>query len=227
MRSQYVSASTRTRDGHRRILFRPGVHELAVARAAAAGRGARPRNADDREVVFDGRDARRARSCGSSDRCRRCSGRAPGSDRERWPASRPAEISSELIGSGTMSSVMPCDATRSRSRVSDSTDHASSIRRDGSSLQMLWTPNAAQARRISSESPCCVPTFIFAFGDVVGATMPELAGDRACCADTTASARAAAGAPAPARRTNSRRFMPDLRSRLGEFLRRTVRGRSP
>ena len=35
-------------------------------------------------------------------------------------------ISFELSGSGTMSSVMPNDSTRSRSRVSDSTDHVSS-----------------------------------------------------------------------------------------------------
>ena len=110
------------------------------------------------------------------------------------------EISDELIGSGTMSSEMPCDATRSRSFDSASTDHASSIFADGRPLQMLFTPNAAQARRIASESPCCVPTFIFTFGDVVGATMPDFAGACACCADTTASARAAdrhAGARQP------------------------------
>src|SRR5687768_3190637 len=72
---------------------------------------------------------------------------------------------------------------------------------------MLFTPKAAQARRISSESPCCVPTFIFTFGDLVGATMPDLAGFCATCADTTASASAGADNPAPASLTNSRRFM--------------------
>src|SRR5258706_6804158 len=117
------------------------------------------------------------------------------------------EISDELIGSGTMSSEMPCDATTSRSFERPSTDHASSTFADGRPLQMLFTPKAAQARRMASEWPCCVPTFIFTFGDVVGATMPDFAGACACCADTTASASAATGMPAPASLTNSRRFM--------------------
>src|SRR6266498_4561428 len=117
------------------------------------------------------------------------------------------EISDELIGSGTMSSEMPNDSTRSRKRDNASTDHASSTFADGRPLQMLFTPNAAQARRIASEWPCCVPTFILTFGDVVGATMPDFAGACACCADTTASASAATGMPAPASLTNSRRFM--------------------
>jgi hypothetical protein len=111
------------------------------------------------------------------------------------------------IGSGTMSSEMLCDATSSRNLDSDSTDHASSIFGDGNPLQMLFTPNAAHARRMASEWPCCVPTFIFTFGDVVGATMPDFAGVCATCAETTASARAPADMPAPASRTNSRRFM--------------------
>src|SRR6266540_6605433 len=106
-----------------------------------------------------------------------------------------------------MSSEMPNDSTRSRKRDNASTDHASSTFADGRPLQMLFTPNAAQARRIASEWPCCVPTFIFTFGDVVGATMPDVAGACACCADTTASASAATGIPAPASLTNSRRFM--------------------
>src|SRR6266850_3861172 len=117
------------------------------------------------------------------------------------------EISDELIGNGTMSSEMPCDATTSRSFERPSTDHASSTFADGRPLQMLFTPNAAQARRMASEWPCCVPTFILTFGDVVGATMPDFAGPCACCADTTASASAATGMPAPASLTNSRRFM--------------------
>src|SRR6266508_1616598 len=121
------------------------------------------------------------------------------------------EISDELIGNGTMSSEMPCDATRSRSVERPSTDHASSIFSDGRRLQMWLTPNAAQARRIWSESPCCVPTFILAFGE--GAA--GLAGVLATCADTTASASAAADTPPPASRTNSRRFMnPPLPSAL-------------
>src|SRR5262245_32346553 len=105
------------------------------------------------------------------------------------------EISDELIGSGTMSSEMPCDVTVSRSRDSPSTDHASSILTDGSPLQMLLTPKAAHWRRIGSVWPCCVPTFIVAFADE---TMPDFAGDFACWAETTASASAAAGTPAPA-----------------------------
>src|SRR6185503_10640099 len=127
------------------------------------------------------------------------------------------EISEELMGSGTISSEMPCDATCSRNLDSDSTDHASSIFGDGKPLQMLFTPNAAQARRIASEWPCCVPTFIFTFGDVVGATMPDFAGVCATCADTTASARAPADMPPPASRTNSRRFMtpPDAAADQG------------
>ena len=72
------------------------------------------------------------------------------------------EISFELIGNGTMSRVMPNDSTRSRSRVRPSTDQRSSRRSEGSRLQMLLTPKPAIARRTGSESPCCVPTFIFA-----------------------------------------------------------------
>src|SRR6187455_1105886 len=90
------------------------------------------------------------------------------------------EISEELIGSGTMSSEMPWALTRSRSRDKPSTDHLSSIFSDGRLLQMLLTPNAAHAFRISSVSPCWVPTFIFTDEDVVGATMPDFAGDCAC-----------------------------------------------
>jgi hypothetical protein len=74
------------------------------------------------------------------------------------------EISLELSGSGTMSSVMPNDSTRSRRRVSASTDHAASSVRDGNRLQMRLTPNPASTRRMESESPCCVPTFMSAFG---------------------------------------------------------------
>src|SRR6266581_3420402 len=93
------------------------------------------------------------------------------------------EISEELIGSGTMSSEMPCDATTSRSFERPSTDHASSIFSDGNPLQMLFTPKAAQARRMASEWPCWVPTFILAFEDVAAA-----GGAFAACAETTASA---------------------------------------
>src|SRR5262249_49856580 len=129
------------------------------------------------------------------------------------------EISTELMGSGTMSSEMSCEATRSRSLDNESTDHASSSVADGSPLQMLLTPKAAHARRIASECPCCVPTFILTFGDVVGATMPGVAGARATCADTIASARAPADRPAPASWTNARRFMkrPLSRRQLTTF----------
>src|SRR5439155_24433038 len=98
-------------------------------------------------------------------------------------------------------------ATRSRSADRPSTDQASSIFADGRLLQMLFTPKAAHARRIASVWPCCVPTFILTFGDVVGATIPDFAAAFDCCADTTASASAATGMPAPASLTNSRRFM--------------------
>src|SRR5712671_212308 len=102
-----------------------------------------------------------------------------------------------------MSSEMPCDATTSRSFERPSTDHASSTFADGRPLQMLFTPKAAQARRMASEWPCCVPTFIFAFGDIAA----RLAGVLPTCADTTASASAPTDIPLPASRTNSRRFM--------------------
>jgi hypothetical protein len=62
--------------------------------------------------------------------------------------------------------------------VNESTVQASSIFADGSPLQMLFTPKAAQARRIASLCPCCVPTFIRAFGTgVAGATAGVVAGD--------------------------------------------------
>ena len=62
------------------------------------------------------------------------------------------EISFELSGSGTMSSVMPNDSTRSRSRVSASTDHASSSFADGRRLQMLFDAEAGAAREGSRPS---------------------------------------------------------------------------
>ena len=46
------------------------------------------------------------------------------------------EISFELMGSGTMSSVTPNDSTRSRSFDSPSTDQCSSILTEGRRLQM-------------------------------------------------------------------------------------------
>ena len=50
------------------------------------------------------------------------------------------ETSDELIGRGTMSSEMPCEATRSRSFDRESTDHVSSIFADGSPPQNLEVP---------------------------------------------------------------------------------------
>jgi hypothetical protein len=52
-----------------------------------------------------------------------------------------------------------------------------------------------------------VPTFIFTFEDVVGATMPDFAAFCATCAETSASATAPADIPAPVSLTKSRRFM--------------------
>ena len=70
----------------------------------------------------------------------------------------------------------------------------------------MWlTPNPAIARRMPSESPCCVPAFIRA--------APRFPADGDCgfaaiWALTTPSASAVtATLPAPVRRTNSRRFM--------------------
>ena len=74
-----------------------------------------------------------------------------------------AVIDAEVIVIGTMSSEIPYDSTRSRSLVSDSTDHFSSIARDGRLLQMLLQPKAAIAFRMASESPCWVPTLNFTF----------------------------------------------------------------
>ena len=45
-------------------------------------------------------------------------------------------IELELIGSGTISRRMPNDSTRSRRRVSPSTDQFASMRADGSVLQI-------------------------------------------------------------------------------------------
>jgi hypothetical protein len=59
-------------------------------------------------------------------------------------------ISTELSGSGSMSRCRPNDSTRSRSRLSPSTDHFSSRRLDGSELQMCSTPNAEYIWRKSS-----------------------------------------------------------------------------
>src|SRR6266540_160815 len=111
------------------------------------------------------------------------------------------------MGSGNMSSEIPCALARSRRVDSASTDHASSAFLDGRLPQMLLTPNAARTRRMSSASPCCVPTFILAFGEAFGAVGAGLAGVLVTCDATTASARAPTDMPAPANRTNSRRFM--------------------
>ena len=46
--------------------------------------------------------------------------------------------------------------------VSASTDHWPSSRGDGRRLQMWFTPKPAMTFRMSSVSPCCVPTFISA-----------------------------------------------------------------
>jgi hypothetical protein len=67
-------------------------------------------------------------------------------------------IDAEVIVMGIMSSLMPYDSTFSRCFVSASTDHFSSSLADGMLPQMLLHPNAAIALRISSVSPCCVPT---------------------------------------------------------------------
>src|SRR5262245_44779276 len=90
------------------------------------------------------------------------------------------EISFELMGSGTMSRVTPNDSTRSRSRERPSTDHLSSRRSDGRRLQMLLTPKPAIARRMASESPCCVPTFMRAgFAGCVAGLKACATGDNA------------------------------------------------
>jgi hypothetical protein len=95
-------------------------------------------------------------------------------------------MSFELIGSGIMSRAMPNDSTCSRNRDSESTDHLSSSLVEGSRLQMLLTPKPARTRRIASESPCCVPTFI-------GVRIGEGAG---CAATTPALESPSANPPA-------------------------------
>src|SRR5215467_10005108 len=119
-------------------------------------------------------------------------------------------ISLELIGSGTTSSVMPNDSIRSRSRERPSTDQCSSNRSEGSRLQILLTPNPARARRISSESPCCVPTFINAFRVFAFESPDWRGGVAATCAVTTASVNAPVAIPLPATRTNFRRSISIL-----------------
>jgi hypothetical protein len=108
-------------------------------------------------------------------------------------------IGCELRGSGTQSSVMPKDSTRSRSFVSPSTDHCSSRRAEGSVLQMLFTPSAARTARVASVESCCVPTFMRA------RLRAEGAGAAACAADH--SPAAAPRAATPASRPNPRRSM--------------------
>ena len=69
----------------------------------------------------------------------------------------------------------------------------------------MWlTPKPASTRRIASESPCCVPTFIRALPGAAGFLA---AGCAATCAVTSVSAIAPAVTPLPANRTNSRRFI--------------------
>src|SRR5207253_3904249 len=60
----------------------------------------------------------------------------------------------ELSGRGIISSFIPNDSTRSRSFFKPSTDHRSSNCSDGRALQILFTPNAANNLRISSEDSC-------------------------------------------------------------------------
>ena len=115
-------------------------------------------------------------------------------------------IGADVIVIGIMSSEMPCDSTRSRSFVNDSTDHFSSILADGRLPQMLLQPKAAIAFRMASESPCCVPTLNFTFDSSRRAGFAGL-GVRATCADTSVSASAPAAIPLLARRMNSRRSM--------------------
>ncbi len=160
MRSQYEIRVDTTRNGQRRLLFAAGVDERAVARTSAAERRLGARNAEERQVVLDRRECRHARCCESSGRCRRSAGRVRAPCPSRISGFSLREISFELSGSGTMSSVRPNDSTRSRSRVSDSTDQVASSFGAGSRLQMWLTPKPASTRRIASESPCCVPAFM-------------------------------------------------------------------
>src|SRR5262249_9282165 len=100
---------------------------------------------------------------------------------------------------------MPNDSILSRSRERPSTDQCSSSRSEGSRLQIVLTPNPARARRISSESPCCVPTLINAFRAFAFESPDWRGGFAATCAVTTASVNAPAAIPLPATRTNFRR----------------------
>src|SRR6476646_4438935 len=90
----------------------------------------------------------------------------------------------ELSGSGTHSSLMPCDSTRSRSLVNPSTDHLSSNFGDGRLLQMWLQPSAASTGRTASFELCCVPSLNSALRGVppvlgaaapAGAALPAMA----------------------------------------------------
>ena len=147
IRSQYVSAST-ARQGGRRFLPGVGVHEGTPPGPAAARRRFSPRDADDGQVVLtDGMPARAAFLIiwQMSSICR-----SRWILREQMAGFSLREISLELSGSGTMESVTPNDSTRSRRRLSPSTDHAPSIFADGSRLQMCVTPKPASTRRMAS-----------------------------------------------------------------------------
>src|SRR6478735_1393468 len=87
----------------------------------------------------------------------------------------------------------------------------SSICADGSLLQMLVTPNPAMARRMASESPCWVPTFMRA-GLLVRVWRGR--GLAATVAVAMASAIAAPAVAPPDSCMNSRRFMNLSRSDL-------------
>ena len=112
------------------------------------------------------------------------------------------EISDELIGSGSMSSEMPCDFTRSRrfrQRV-----HRPRV------VHLVGRQAAADVvhaeRRQRAKDWLGIPLLRAELHLSLRCRRGRFAGALATCAETTASARAPADMPPPASRTNSRRF---------------------
>ena len=146
----------------RRLLFGFVVDERTVHGAASASSRLGADNSQDAQVVFQSREAGAGRVANHL------------ADIVDLPISL-GTLAEHEIGilrirnvvrtkrSGTISSLMPNDSTRSFNFVKPSTDHCWSNCSDGRALQMLFTPNAASNFRISSEDSCWWPTFIRAF----------------------------------------------------------------
>ena len=147
----------------------PRVHERAVPRRAAARGRRRSRNADERQVVLRLQDAG---ARGVADHLADVVDLPVAIGRS--PAGCRALDARDLVrasGSGTMSSEIPNDSTRSLQPLESAppTTRSSSFARRQPAADVV-DAEAGQARRIASESPCCVPAFISALraGRAVG-----------------------------------------------------------